>query len=115
MTPKQKIYYDIYEMLLPVLRSIQMQSAWRRIRYGSIYSELELVHNMHRLIVLEEFTTYDIDWLNTQALTFYKAKRRNGMYKYVIECITKMFQLVPDSLKDELKWQGPENTDRYSK
>ena len=110
MTRKQQLYIEILEMMLPFMRNIQTHSAWRRFRYGSFYPEMELVHNLHRILVLPEFTEYDVHWLNSQARIFCKHGNNpiHSFYDSVVACIAELFSLVPESLKDKLVWPGPE-------
>src|ERR1035437_3626237 len=109
MSRKQKIYIDILERILPFMRNIQRHSAWHRFRYGSFYPEMELVHNLHRILVYPEFTEYDIHWLNSQARIFYKDGNNpvHAFYDSITELIYELFTLVPESLKGKLVWDGP--------
>ena len=109
MTRKQKIYCEILEIILPFMRNIQTHSAWRRFRYGPFYPELELVHNLHRILVFPEFTEYDIHWLNFQARIFIERGDNpvHGFYEPISASIAELFTLVPEALKSKLKWLGP--------
>ena len=109
MSRKQKIYYEILERILPFMRNIQTHSTWRRFRYGPFYAELELVHNLHRVLVFPEFTEYDVHWLNYQARIFVEHGDNpvHGFYQSITASIAELFTLVPEALKSELKWPGP--------
>lgn len=109
LTSKQKIYYDILEKMLPFIRNIQRHSAWRRFRYGSFYPEMELVHNMHRILLLPEFTEHDVHWLNSQARIFVEQGNNpvHGFYEPIRASIAELFALVPEQLKSKLTWTGP--------
>jgi len=109
MSRKQKIYIEILERILPFMRNIQTHSAWRRFRYGSLYAEMELVHNLPRILVYPEFTEQDVHWLNSQARIFYKDGNNpvHGFYDSITELISELFSLVPEPLKEKLFWQGP--------
>jgi hypothetical protein len=109
MSRKQKIYVEILEQILPFMRNIQRHSAWQRFKYGSFYPEMELVHNMQRILVYPEFTEYDIHWLNSQARIFYKGgnNKAHGLYDSILELIRELFTLVPETLKEKLIWDGP--------
>jgi len=111
MTRKQKIYYDIMEWMLPFMRNIQTHSAWHRFRYGSFYPEMELVHNMHRILVLPEFTEYDVHWLNSQAKIFVERGDNpvHALHETITALIAELFTLVPEPLKSKLTWTGPAN------
>jgi hypothetical protein len=110
---KQKLYFDILERILPFMRNIQTHTRWARFRYGSFYPEMELVHNMHRLLVMPEFTEYDVHWLNSQARIFVERGENpvHGFYEPVRACIKQLFALVPDPLRSQLRWSGPDNDD----
>ncbi|PWU08611.1 MAG: zinc ABC transporter substrate-binding protein [Verrucomicrobia bacterium] len=109
LTRKQRIYCDILEQLLPFMRNIQTHSAWHRFRYGSFYPEMELVHNMHRILVLPEFTEYDVHWLNAQARLFVERGNNplHGFYESITASIIELFTLVPEPLRNKLTWPGP--------
>jgi hypothetical protein len=109
LSRKQQIYYDILEMLLPAMRNVQSHSAWRRFTYGSFFPEMELVHNVHRLLVTPEFTEYDIYWLNSQARVFteHGDNPAHGLHEPVTSCISELFTLVPEPLRSKLSWRGP--------
>ena len=109
LTRKQEIYSEILEWILPSMRNIQTHSAWHRFRYGSFYPEMELVHNMHRILVVPEFTEADICWLNSQARIFVERGNNpvHGLYEPVTSCILELFALVPEPLKNKLIWAGP--------
>jgi len=111
MSRKQKIYIGILERILPFMRNIQRHSAWHRFRYGSLYPEMELVHNLPRLLVEPEFTKHDVYWLNSQARIFYVDGNNpvHGFYDSITELILELFTLVPEPLKRKLSWQGPAN------
>src|SRR5713101_1264294 len=109
LTLKQKIYNEILEKVLPFMRNIQRHSAWHRFRYGSFYPEMELVHNMHRILVLPEFTEHDVHWLNSQARIFVELGNNpvHGFYEAITASISELFTLVPEPLKNKLTWAGP--------
>ena len=109
MSRKQELYIRILERLLPFVRNIQTHSAWRRFSYGSFYPEMELVHNMHRILVESDFTQHDIHWLNSQAQIFFKNGNNpvHGFYESIIDDIAELFTLVPESMRDQLIWNGP--------
>jgi hypothetical protein len=68
-----------------------------------------MVHNMHRLILLPEFTEDDVYWLNTQAKIFVKDGNNSALavYEPITSRIEELFSLVPDSLTEKLTWEGP--------
>jgi hypothetical protein len=90
------------------MRNIQTHSAWHRFRYGSFYPEMELVHNLHRILVYPEFTEHD-NWLNSQARIFCKDGNNpvHGFYDSIAELICELFTLPPESMKGKLTWVVP--------
>lgn len=109
MSRKQKIYSEILERILPFMRNIQTHSTWKRFRYGSFYPEMELVHNLHRILVCPDFTETDVHWLNLQARIFVERGNNSlhAFHKPISALIAELFTLVPESLKDNLTWRGP--------
>src|SRR5579862_6587961 len=109
MSRKQKIYLEILECILPFMRNLQTHSAWHRFRYGPFYPEMELVHNLHRILIYPEFREHDIHWLNSQARIFFKDGNNpvHAFYEHIITLIAELFTLVPESLKVKLTWDGP--------
>ena len=104
---KQKLYLDILEKVLPYLRNLQTHGFWRRLEYGNFYAELELVHNLPRLLICPEFQAYDVYWLNTQARIFITKGRRDlAFHEAVCKDIKQLFALVPDELRDKLTWRA---------
>jgi hypothetical protein len=111
ISEKQKVYLDILEFVLPYLRSIQTNGILRRLRHRTFYfyQEIELVHNLPRLLVIPEFEEYDVHWLNTQARNFVLRGRKDfPFYQRVCDDIRTLFALLPDDLRQKLIWNGPE-------
>jgi hypothetical protein len=109
MTRKQNIYFEILEMMLPAIRNTQRHSAWRRFRYGSFYPELELVHNLHRILIYPEFAEHDIYWMNAQARIFVERGNNpaHALHGPITVLIRELFTLVPEPLRKKLTWSGP--------
>jgi hypothetical protein len=109
MSRKQQLYLEILERILPFMRNIQTHSSWRRFTYGSFFPEMELVHNMHRLLVKPEITEHDVNWLNYQARIFYERGDNpiHAFHEPITDCIRELFSLVPEPLRAELIWKGP--------
>jgi len=110
ISEKQKVYLDILEFVLPMLRNYHTHGIWSRLRYKTFYfyAEIELVHNLPRLLVIPEFEEYDIHWLNTQARIFVLRGRKDfPFYQRVCDDIRTLFTLVPDGLQQKLIWDGP--------
>jgi hypothetical protein len=110
MSKKQQLYCEILECILPFIRNIQTHSSWDRWRYGAFYPEMELVHNMHRIVIFPEFTEHDIYWLNSQARIFVNRGNNpvHGFYEPIVAIIAELFSMVPEPLKQKLTWRGPE-------
>ena len=107
---KQELYIHLASFTLASMRNLHTwRNRWLIWKYGNFLPELELVHNLHHLLVNPDFEVYDIYWLNTQAKQFVQncSKERN-YYHLVCNDIKELIALVPDNLKAELRWQGPE-------
>ena len=117
LTRKQILYLKILERILPFMRNIQTHSSWHRFRYAAFYPETELVHNLPRLLMLPEFTEYDVYWLNSQSRIFAKDGDNpiHGFYEPIMANIAELFSLVPESLKAKLQWEGPQSFQMASK
>lgn len=69
---KNEIYADILFWILPYIRNIQSQSKKRKSEDLSYYYESELIHNRPNKILIDEFTSIDISFLNYQAKYYYE-------------------------------------------
>lgn len=112
MSPKQEIYQDMLRWALPHLRNLSSGNWWQRLRYKSAYHDSELVHNLPVSMYDEEFVDHDIWFLNVQAWIYYEKCNSDitPLYDRQIENISRLFDLVPASLKSKLKWNGPNST-----
>ena len=110
LSRKQELYLDIMEKLLPAVRNVQTHSAWQRFKYGPLYLETELVHNLPRRLLTPEFTEQDVHWLNSQGRMYVLRGRagKNEFYESIVADIGELFKLVPEQLKSHLIWKGPE-------
>ena len=107
LSPKQRIYVRILEEILPYIRNLQTHSFWRRIRYGSFFAELELVHNVGSCVANAEFTKADVYWLNSQAQLYVRQGRRDlPFYESICDELDQLGCLVPAELRAELTWNG---------
>ncbi|MGG4665300.1 zinc ABC transporter substrate-binding protein [Providencia vermicola] len=108
---KNEIYVDMLFWILPYIRNIQSQDAKIKSEALSCYYESELIHNLPNKILINEFTSSDISFLNYQAKYYYEncTPKISILYSKNIEYIKMLFDLVPDELKEQLKWLGPKN------
>lgn len=106
---KNEIYIDMLFWILPYIRNIQSQNKKIKSEDLSCYYESELIHNLPNKILINEFTSSDISFLNYQA-RYYHEKCNSTisiLYSKNIEYIKLLFNLVPDDLKNQLEWSGP--------
>lgn len=108
---KNEIYIDMLFWILPYIRNIQSQDKKIKSEDLSCYYESELIHNLPNKILINEFTSSDISFLNYQAKYYYEncTPKISILYSKNIEYIKMLFDLVPDELKEQLKWLGPKN------
>ena len=107
MTRKQEIYVHIMEMVLPELRNLQTHSESQRAGYGAFYSELELVHNLARCLVVPEFGEADAYWLRAQGLAYVKNGRQDmAFYSHVCALLAEVAAIMPEELKRKVKLEG---------
>lgn len=105
LTKKQEEYINLCELIVPYLRNIQTYSVFKRLSYGSIYRELELIHNLHRLIVDPEITDADIHWFNSQVFQFLKnlkVEKGIGLDKHVILSLGRIINLFSQEQRMEI-------------
>lgn len=107
---KQELYLDILGFILPSMRNLYTwKRRWVIWKAGNFLSELELVHNLPRLLINPEFEDRDIHWLNSQAKQFVSdCPKQRAYYSGVCSDIKELFALVPNSLRNELRWDGPQ-------
>ena len=75
---------------------------------GSFYPELELVHNLPRILIYPDFQEQDVHWLNTQAKIFFDKGRKDYPFRdLILDDLRTLFRLLPDNFKAELRWPGP--------
>lgn len=106
---KNEIYIDMLFWILPYIRNIQSQSKDIKSEDLSCYFEAELIHNIPSKILIDEFNSSDISFLNYQAKYYYEkcSPKISILYSKNIEYIEMLFNLVPNNLRDQLNWSGP--------
>jgi len=108
ISEKQRRYLNILEWVLPYARSLETHTFIRRIRDGTFYPELELVHNLPRLLVVPEFQEFDVHWLNTQARIFFDRGRKDYPCRAaILDELKALFAILPDTYRSQLRWSGP--------
>lgn len=110
MSRKQEIYKEMLLWSLSYIRNVQSRSWWRKAFDRSCFEEAELTHNLHASILAEEFTKHDIHFLNNQARRYCDKAKKTGTPNYKVHrvLIKELFELVPEDMRSELKWKGPE-------
>ncbi|MBK4717158.1 MULTISPECIES: zinc ABC transporter substrate-binding protein [Tenebrionibacter/Tenebrionicola group] len=106
---KSEIYIQMFNLVLPYVRSIQSQNAWVKARDISCYFETELIHNLPKSILERDMVEHDIWFLNNQAKYYFEkcSSDISPNYDKNIEYIMALFKIVPDNLKPKLHWEGP--------
>jgi len=98
---KQEIYFLIFEHVFPAIRDVQAWPLWRRILYGDVYPEAELVHYLHHLVFRPEVVKEDVWWLTCQGWAFKNARCRKPFARSDV-----IIDLL-DELDELFKRQGP--------
>ncbi len=120
MSRKQEIYRELLRHALPHFRNTLSQ--FQRIRCFRVltrkqqiflrntYEVAEFVHNLYVSVSEENFTFHDIWFLNYQARSFLEcADERNcDSYRVFAHYVQELFRIVPDNLRADLQWEGPE-------
>ena len=106
---KTEIYIQMFNLVIPYVRSIQSQNAWVKARDMSCYFEAGLIHNLPKSILEQDIIEHDVWFLNNQAQYYFEKciEEISPNYNQHIEYIKLLFKMVPDSLKPKLQWQGP--------
>ncbi len=93
---KQEIYLTVFDLALPLIRDVQTWPPWKRLFFGNVFAESELVHNLHPLIFIPEFKDRDIWWLETQAAIFRKARSRKpfGRSEDILRLIDELWKIT---------------------
>ena len=108
---KNEIYLDILSSSLPYLRNIATHSLFRRMKDRSVYYETQLIHSFYLLLAKEHFEGGDIHFLNYHCKDYFDNCNQNisMLYDSNIEKISKLFFIVPEKLKCQLIWNGPDS------
>lgn len=106
---KSEIYIQMFNLVLPYIRSIQTQNVWVKARDMSCYFEAELIHNLPKSILEEDMVEHDVWFLNNQAKYYFEKCNADisPNYEQHIKYIKMLFKMVPDNLKSSLLWKGP--------
>lgn len=107
---KNRIYLEMLRLTLLHLRTLSSEKIIRKIKDRSAVYETELIHSFYHLLLNEEFESKDIYFLNWHCRYYYENCNQSisMLYNSQIENIAKLFSIVPEHLKSELKWKGPE-------
>lgn len=107
---KNEIYIDILQVTLPYLRMVVSSSLFRRLRDRSAIYETQLIHGFYSLLSHEEFKDDDIRFLNYHCRYYYENcnDKISMIYSDHLKSFSDLFSIVPDHLKNQLEWKGPE-------
>jgi hypothetical protein len=110
MSRKQEIYRELLWRLLPHLRTVSSLRWWQTARRVELHAEAELIHNLPISILEPKFVDHDIWFLNAQAKWYLEnAPKNSPNYEANRAAIKELFGLVPEEMKDKLRWPGPCN------
>ncbi len=109
MSPKQKEYQEILKKILPWLRNVSTWGWYQKCRDKSCYYDAELVHNLPISLWEEDFVDHDIWFLNHQARIYYEEcnTQLSPNYESIVECISNLFDMIPEDKKQQIEWDGP--------
>ncbi|GKX53886.1 hypothetical protein [Budvicia aquatica] len=112
---KIEIYSDMLWRALYYIRNIQTYSFIKKGFDKSCYLEAELLHDVVKSLPYEEITEHDVDFLNGHARYYLENASEKVCDNYMSHKrnIIKLFDLVPEKLKNKLEWhpsQLDENT-----
>ncbi|GAB3259871.1 hypothetical protein [Chitinimonas naiadis] len=116
MSEKQMIYQELLKLSLVYLRNQAAGSWWQRLNDRSVYYETELIHNLPISMFRADFVEHDIWFLNVQARNYYDTcnAQLSPIYTQQIAYLIKLFGQVPDSMRSQLKWDGPKDANPLS-
>ncbi|WP_300002419.1 hypothetical protein [uncultured Cedecea sp.] len=107
---KKIIYLEMLRLTLLHMRYLTSLGVVLRIRDRSAKYETQLAHSFYYLLLNEDFESEDIHFLNSHCRDYYENCNQNIsiLYNSQVDNIAKLFSIVPEHLKSELKWKGPE-------
>ena len=119
MTRKQELYEILLHHGFVLIRNQQSQckfSAWWRLspwkwkRVGTLsYEVAQFLHNVPPVADSEEFGERDLRFLNVDARSFFEQMlARSFGYSFFFSPVKQLFDLVPEGMKDQLEWDGPQ-------
>jgi hypothetical protein len=115
MSRKQEIYRELLRLGLPYLRGVQSLRWWQAARRRAFYEEAQFLHSLYVSILESEFVSHDIWFLNHQARMFLANAdpRHAACYDHHRRLIRELFTLVPEPLRRNLEWPGPDDPSRF--
>ncbi|CDL81249.1 hypothetical protein [Xenorhabdus szentirmaii] len=107
---KISIYSNMLWKSLSYIRNVQTQYCFRKAFDKSCYMESELLHSVVLSIREEDITTQDIFFLNNHAKFYLENadEKKCGNYNFHKENIKALFSIVPNHMKNQLEWPGPQ-------
>ncbi|QIF93140.1 hypothetical protein [Proteus vulgaris] len=105
-----EIYSEMLWWALSHIRNVQTHSFIRKGKNKSCGFEAELLHNVVGTLPTEGMNDNDIYFLNVQAKYYLDNANEKICDNYNVhkKNIKRLFEIVPEHLKDQLKWDGPE-------
>jgi hypothetical protein len=69
----------------------------------------QFLHNVPALVASPEFSSHDFWWMNVHARTFFENDALPGtdLWHAFFSPTRQLFDLVPEELRHQLKWDGP--------
>lgn len=107
---KNRIYLEMLRLNLLHMRYLSSLGLILRIKDRSAKYETQLVHSFYYLLLNEGFESEDMHFLNSHCRDYYENcnQKISMLYHSQVENIAKLFAIVPEHLKSQLKWNGPE-------
>ena len=98
-SPKQRIYIEIMETVLPACRSLKDLEAIGSMA-GGVVLEADLLHNLPCRLIEPDFGEADLHWLNVDALSYVRqaAGQKRQLYGLLCDMIAELFSLVPQEM-----------------
>lgn len=114
MSSKREIIVDMYDLILPHLRSHSRSSMgiWYKLRClfdYHYYYEIELIHSLHICLLSDSFERHDI-WVMNNQMKWYvdeAAGAKSPLYALLVPTIRRLFDQAPPNVHSQLNWPGP--------
>ena len=120
MSRKQELYRVLLKKGILIIRIQQSQLTfhpWWRVAPWKThklawagYNVAQFLHQVPQLMAHEEFTKGDLWFLNNHARSFFAkvVPKTSFLYTDFLSPTKQLFCLVPENMREELEWLGPE-------